>query len=167
MRDYRVAKIKAAERLGLNSRGALPGNAEIEEAISDHLALFSGESHPGLLLRMRTTALSVMHLLGDYSPRLVGPVLAGTADENSAINLHVFADSSEEIAFFLDDRKISCRLYERRLKSRRGRNVQPDIYPGYRIRVRERTCRSDGFSGRRHTPGTHLTYRRQADAARG
>lgn len=133
LRDYRVAKIKAAEHLGLNSRGALPGNAEIEEAISHHLALFSGESHPGLLLRMRTTALSVMHLLGDYSPRLVGPVLAGTADENSAINLHVFADSSEEIAFFLDDRKISCRLYERRLKSRRGRNVQPDIYPGYQF----------------------------------
>jgi hypothetical protein len=131
LRDYRVAKIKAAERLGMNSRGSLPGNAEIEEAISDHLALFSSESHPGLLLRMRTAALSVMHLLGDYSPRLVGPVLVGTADENSAINLHVFADSSEEIAFFLDDRQISCRLYERRLKKRRGRNVQPDIYPGY------------------------------------
>ena len=29
IRDYRVAKIKAAERLGLNTRGALPGNAEI------------------------------------------------------------------------------------------------------------------------------------------
>ena len=37
LRDYRVAKIKAAERLGMNSRGALPGNAEIEQAISEHL----------------------------------------------------------------------------------------------------------------------------------
>ena len=26
IRDYRVAKIKAAERLGMNTRGALPGN---------------------------------------------------------------------------------------------------------------------------------------------
>ncbi|MGI9200642.1 MAG: hypothetical protein ACR2QL_06265 [Woeseiaceae bacterium] len=133
LRDYRVAKIKAAERLGLNRRGSLPGNAEIEEAISEHLSLFSAESHPGLLLRMRTTALSVMRLLSDYSPRLVGPVLAGTADENSAINLHVFADSSEEIALFLDDRRIASRLYERRLKKRRGRNVPPDVYPGYQF----------------------------------
>ena len=30
IRDYRVAKQKAAERLGMNGRGSLPGNAEIE-----------------------------------------------------------------------------------------------------------------------------------------
>lgn len=131
LRDYGVAKRKAAERLGFYSRGALPGNAEIEAAISEHLTLFSSESHPDLLLRMRTVAVAVMGLLDEFSPRLVGPVLAGTADENSAINLHVFADSSEEIALYLDDRQISCRLYERRLKQRRGRNVQPDVYPGY------------------------------------
>lgn len=131
LRDYGVAKRKAAERLGFHSRGALPGNAEIEAAISEHLALFSSESHPGLLLRMRTVAVAVMGLLNEYSPRLVGPVLAGTADENSAINLHVFADSSEVVAMYLDEQQISCRLYERRLKLRRGRNVQPNIFPGY------------------------------------
>jgi hypothetical protein len=32
IRDYGLAKKKAAERLGLNSRGSLPGNAEIEQA---------------------------------------------------------------------------------------------------------------------------------------
>ena len=131
LRDYRVAKTKAAERLGMHSRGALPGNAEIEQAISEHLLLFSGESHIGLLQRLRKTTLSVMRLLEDFSPRLVGPVLAGTADENSAINLHVFADSCEVVALFLDEKNYACRLYERRLKRRRGRNVRPDIYPGY------------------------------------
>lgn len=133
LRDYRVAKAKAAERLGLHQRGALPGNAEIEQAISDHLQLFNSDSHPNLLQQMRLAALAAMELLGDYSPRLVGPVLAGTADENSAVNLHVFADSSEEVALYLDDRGINCKLYERRLKARRGRNVQPDVYPGYRF----------------------------------
>ena len=133
LRDYKVAKGKAADRLGLHQRGALPGNAEIEQAISEHLQLFSGDSHPGLLQRMRVAALAAMNLLMDYSPRLVGPVLAGTADENSAVNLHVFADSSEEVALFLDDRGISSKLYERRLKARRGRNVRPDIIPGYRF----------------------------------
>jgi hypothetical protein len=131
LRDYRIAKIKAAERLGMNSRGALPGNTEIEQAIAEHLLLFGGESHAGFLQGLRSTALSVMQLLEDFTPRLVGPVLAGTADDNSAINLHVFADSSEVVALFLGERGFACRLYERRLKSRRGRNVQPDIIPGY------------------------------------
>jgi hypothetical protein len=134
LRDYRIAKTKAAERLGMNSRGALPGNAEIEEAIAEHLLLFNGESHAGFLHGLRSTALSVMRLLEEFSPRLVGPVLAGTADDNSAINLHVFADSCEVVALFLADRGIACRLYERRLKSRRGRNVQPDIIPGYEFK---------------------------------
>lgn len=133
VRDYKVAKAKAADRLGLHQRGALPGNAEIEQAISDHLQLFNGDAHPDLLQRMRVAALATMQLLEVFSPRLVGPVLAGTADENSAVNLHVFADSSEEIAMFLHDRHIACKLYERRLKARRGRNVQPDIFPGYRF----------------------------------
>jgi len=133
LRDYKVAKSKAADRLGLHQRGALPGNAEIEQAISEHLQLFSGDSHPDLLQRMRVAALAAMTLLTDYSPRLVGPVLAGTADENSAVNLHVFADSSEEVALFLDDHGISSKLYERRLKARRGRNVRPDVIPGYRF----------------------------------
>ena len=134
LRDYRIAKIKAAERLGMNSRGALPGNSEIEQAIAEHLLLFGGESHSGFLYGLRTTALSVMRLLEDFTPRLVGPVLAGTADDNSAINLHVFADSSEVVALFLDERGYACRLYERRLKSRRGRGVQPDIIPGYEFK---------------------------------
>jgi hypothetical protein len=43
VRDYRVAKQKAVERLGLNSRGALPGNAEIEAAVIDHLQIFGGD----------------------------------------------------------------------------------------------------------------------------
>ena len=39
--------------------------------------------------------------LSPFSPRLVGPVLNGTADHNSAINLHLFADSAEAVAITL------------------------------------------------------------------
>ena len=49
MRDYRAAKIKAAERLGLRNRGSLPGNAEIEAAVSEHHKIFGGEAHALLL----------------------------------------------------------------------------------------------------------------------
>ena len=45
IRDYRVAKQKAAERLGVGGRGSLPGNAEIEAAVANHLQLFGGEAH--------------------------------------------------------------------------------------------------------------------------
>jgi hypothetical protein len=128
IRDYRVAKQKAVERLGMNGRGSLPGNAEIEAAVSDHLQIFGGESHTDLLRLMRTAALSAMELLSEYSPRLVGPVLAGTADENSAVNLHVFADSPEVVAMQIGDMGIQFRPYERRLKSRRG---QVDTYAGF------------------------------------
>jgi predicted nucleotidyltransferase len=128
IRDYRVAKQKAAERLGGVGRGSLPGNTEIEAAVADHLQIFNGEEHNDLLRLMRTAALSAMELLNDFSPRLVGPVLAGTADENSAVNLHVFADSPEMVAMGIGDMGIPFRSYERRLKTRRG---QVETYAGF------------------------------------
>lgn len=118
IRDYRVAKQKAAERLGAGARGSLPRNAEIEAAVAEHLALFGGESHENRLRLMRVAALSAMELLSAFSPRLVGPVLSGTADENSAVNLHVFADTAELVAMELADTGINFKPYERRLKSR-------------------------------------------------
>jgi hypothetical protein len=120
VRDYRVAKQKAAERLGVNSRGSLPGNAEIEAAVAEHLQLFGGEAHEDRLRLMRVAALSAMELLTAFTPRLVGPVLTGTADENSVINLHLFADSPESVALELDQIGVGYRTYERRLKSRRN-----------------------------------------------
>jgi hypothetical protein len=128
IRDYGLAKKKAADRLGLGARGSLPGNTEIEQAVSEHLQLFAGESHSDLLRSIRLTALSAMEVLAGFSPRLVGPVLNGTADENSSVNLHVFTDSPEAVAMSLDERGIAYRPYERRLKSRRD---QADTYAGY------------------------------------
>jgi hypothetical protein len=131
LRDYRAAKIKAAERLGLNSRGSLPRNSEIERAVSEHLQLFGRESHIDFLHTMRNIALSAMELLAAFTPRLVGPVLSGTADENSSVNLHVFADSPEYVAMRLTDSGYSYRPYERRLKTRRGRGATPLTFAGF------------------------------------
>lgn len=128
VRDYRAAKLKAADRLGFNSRGSLPGNAEIERAIEAHHQLFGGDSHRSLLRSMRESALSAMELLSRFTPRLVGPVLNGTADANSAVNLHVFADSPEAVAVALGKLEIQYHSYERRLKSRRN---QTDTYAGF------------------------------------
>ena len=142
IRDYRVAKQKAAERLGVGTRGSLPGNAEVESAVAEYLLLFGGDSHTDLLRLMRTAALSAMELLAEFSPRLVGPVLAGTADENSAVNLHLFTDSPEMVAMEIGDMGIAFRPYERRLKSRRG---QVEMYPGFEFSHRNETIQATVF----------------------
>lgn len=119
--DYRLAKLKAAERLGMRGRGSLPGNAEIEKAVSEHLQLFGRELHVDLLRVLRRAALSAMEVLAPFTPRLVGPVLHGTASASSPVNLHVFADDAELVAFRLQESSVSYRPFERRLKSRRDR----------------------------------------------
>jgi hypothetical protein len=128
--DYRIAKIKAAERLGMTERGSLPGNPEIEHAVSEHLKLFGRESHLDLLRVLRRAALSAMELLAPFTPRLVGPVLHGTAAANAAVNLHVFSDSAELVAVRLQESSVQYRPYDRRLKSRRHR---AETFSGFRF----------------------------------
>jgi len=142
IRDYRLAKQKAADRLGVTGRGSLPGNAEIEAAVVEHLQLFGGESHADHLRLMRVAALSVMEMLAEFTPRLVGPVLVGTADENSAVNLHVFTDSPEAIAVELSEMGLSFRPYERRLKSRRNR---VETYAGFEFRYSHNAIQATVF----------------------
>lgn len=145
IRDFRVAKTKAAERLGISGRGALPGNAEIELAVSNHLALFGGDAHTSHLGQLREAALSAMDLLAEFEPRLVGPVLQGTADHNSAVNLHVFADSPESIALELHAHGYDCRPYERRLKISRGKGAQPESFAGYEFRLEHAAIQATVF----------------------
>ena len=128
--DYRLAKTKAAERLGMSGRGSLPRNSEIEHAVGEHLKIFGRESHLDLLRVLREAALSAMDLLAQFTPRLVGPVLHGTAAVNSAVNLHVFADNAELVAQTLQDSRVQYRVYERRLKSRPDR---ADTFSGFRF----------------------------------
>lgn len=145
IRDYRVAKTKAAERLGISGRGSLPGNAEIEMAVSEHLALFGGETHADHLRLLRESALAAMAMLAAFSPRLVGPVLQGTADHNSAVNLHVFADSPEAIAMQLHELGYDCRPYERRLKISRGKGARPETFGGYEFRLEHAAVQATVF----------------------
>jgi hypothetical protein len=140
--DYRAAKVKAAERLGLSERGALPGNTEIERAVNRHLTLFGGESHNALLRALRRAAVSAMEMLEAFTPRLVGPVLHGTAGESSAINLHVFSDYPELVAQTLVDGSVPYRSYERRLKSRRDRT---ENFSGFRFTLKDASIEATVF----------------------
>jgi len=105
--DFYKAKQKAAARLGATNTRNLPRNDEIERALVEYQRLFRADSQPARLRRLRETALRAMELLARFNPRLVGPVLRGTADEHSEVTLHVFADTSEEIGLFLTSSVIN------------------------------------------------------------
>jgi predicted nucleotidyltransferase len=110
VREYRDAKRKAAKAFGpekaLSLGSHLPSNAEIHEELSKLVRMNEGEVQPERLLRMRLIALSWLELFAPFRPFLVGSVLTGTVTERSDIDLHLFADSSEEVELFLDERDI-------------------------------------------------------------
>lgn len=122
--DYGFAKRKAAERLGVTDQAILPRNTEIEEALAEHQRLFEADTHDEGLAGMRRTALEAMRVLEPFEPRLVGPVLAGTATPHAEISLHVFADTPESVAIRLMDNGIPHRIVERRVKVQRDESAQ-------------------------------------------
>ena len=106
IRDFYLAKRKAADRLGAPDTRNLPQNREIQAALSDYQRLFGGATQARQLRRLRGIALEAMEFFERFRPRLVGSVLEGTADAHSDINLHVFADTPEEISLFLMEHHI-------------------------------------------------------------
>ena len=90
--DFRLAKQKAAARLGNPDSRQMPGNAEIQEALVEYQELFLGEAHTQRLRQLRRSALEAMRLFEPFAPRLVGPVLEGSAGHDTVVSLHLFAD---------------------------------------------------------------------------
>jgi len=95
--NYHAAKKKAADRIGTSERLALPSNSEVEEALRRYQGLYGGTAHVENLERLRGIAIDAMYYLERYNPRLVGPVLDGTANEHSRVTLHIFSDSIESV----------------------------------------------------------------------
>jgi hypothetical protein len=102
--NFHAAKKKAAERIGVSQRLALPSNVEVQEALQHYQRLYGGQEHTSNLEHLRMVAVSVMNSLHDYSPRLVGSVLDGTAGKHSRVAVHVFCDAPEELVVNLLDR---------------------------------------------------------------
>lgn len=112
--SYYKAKCKAAQRLGAADTRNMPGNEEIEQALMEYQRLFKADTQPAKLRQLRDVAVQAMRFFSDYNPRLVGPVLNGTADEHSDVQLHVYTDTPEEINLFLMEQNIPFEMSERR-----------------------------------------------------
>lgn len=116
IQDFRAAKRKAAERLGAAEGSALPSNSEVEASLLEYQRLFAAETHGTTLQAQRRTALRAMRSLAAFSPRLVGPVLTGTATAHTDVQLHLFADRPETVALNLIDNGVGHDVGEHRLR---------------------------------------------------
>ena len=129
IRDFHQAKLKAAQRLGIFEDASLPRNREIEEALAEYQRLFgSGEAQIDRLLGQREAALHAMEFFSPFQPRLVGGVLDGTADDHSAIQLHLHSDDPHDIATFLHDQQIPAESRMRRFRLDRDRHLDVDVW---------------------------------------
>lgn len=115
-KNFLTAKEKAASRIGASSRTSLPSNSEVEQALREWQRLYGGVEHSLTLLELREAAASAMRFLETFRPRLVGPVLEGTADEHSRISLHVFADDPDAVVHFLIERHLPFTQETRRIR---------------------------------------------------
>lgn len=116
IQDYQLAKRKAAERYGVVEGAFLPKNTEIEAALASYQRLFGGDQHLNNLREQRRVAVEAMRLLEKFEPRLVGPVLAGSATEYTDIQLHVFSDSPEAVYTHLMDTRFEYEVFERKAR---------------------------------------------------
>lgn len=121
-RDYHQAKLKAAERLGIHDDASLPRNREIEEALREYQRLFAGPSQAQAVRTRREAAVRAMDFLADFSPRLVGPVLEGTADANSPVHLQLHSDDADAVPRFLEDSRIPAEARSRHVRLDRERS---------------------------------------------
>jgi hypothetical protein len=164
--DFRLAKRKAADRLGVTDASILPRNTEIEAALVAHQRLFAADRHEADLAAMRRSALEAMRLMSDFQPRLVGPVLTGTASAHSEINLHLFTESPEAVSIRLEERGVPHEVLERRLRYERDRVV---TYPALRFVAGRQTVDTVVFplDGIRQAPSSPVDGKpmRRASAA--
>jgi hypothetical protein len=130
IQDFYAAKRKAAQHLGAPDTRNMPRNQEIEAALHEYQRLFMADQQADQLRALRETAMQAMQFLADFQPRLVGSVLSGTAGLHADVNLHLFADTPEEVSLFLMDNNIPFESSVRRLRVARE---QWEEYPAYQF----------------------------------
>ncbi|MEI8171019.1 MAG: hypothetical protein WCG50_15180 [Rhodoferax sp.] len=105
--EYGPAKRRAVKQMGLPARTALPGNAEVEDAVIDYIAIFCADTQPGELLALRRLALLWMERMADFRPYLSGSVWHGTATRLSDIYIQLFCDDCKSAEIALIDHKVN------------------------------------------------------------
>ena len=105
--EYGPAKRRAARQLGLPSRSTLPGNDELEQAVTEYIALFCANTQALELRALRRLALVWMERMAGFWPHLGGAVWHGSATRLSDIYIQLFCDDSKSAELSLIDHKVN------------------------------------------------------------
>jgi hypothetical protein len=128
IRDFHMAKRKAAERLGIHDDASLPRNSEIEDALREYQRLFQGDAQVAGLRQRREAALRALEFFAVFDARLVGPVLDGTADRHSPVALHLYTDDADSVARQLEQHGIPAESRSRRVRLDRERAIDVPVW---------------------------------------
>ena len=165
IRDFSQAKRKAALQLNAPRTTNLPQNREIQAALQDYQRLFGGDRQQSALRVRREAALEAMTFFAPFRPRLVGGVLDGTAGPDSAVELHCFADTPEDVVLFLMDHDIPFDTEEKRLRF----DDEYDFVPVHHFVAGDIPVKLAVFTGRgqHHPPRSPVDGRPMQRAGRG
>jgi hypothetical protein len=94
----------------------------------EYQRLFEGEALCRRIDSMRRGALAAMQALRDFAPRLVGPVLYGSACDYSPVTLHLHTDEVEAVTRFFHELGIPYRLSATELNTGSRRRAEFPVY---------------------------------------
>ncbi len=119
-KEYKQAKLKAAENLGVH---VLPTNLEVALELDCVAEENEGPSRNQRLVRMRMEALETMQILKAYYPILIGSVWRGTIRRGSDIDLSVYHDVPEEIVNLLKANNVKIARTAQTTVNKHGRTL--------------------------------------------
>jgi hypothetical protein len=128
MKDFQRAKRKACQQLGVADTRHLPSNEEIRQALLQYQSLFKADVQPRFMRHFRETAQEAMQFFEQFKPRLTGDVLAGTVNQHSSVELHLFADFPEQVRLFLMQENIPFEQKQKRFCYRNDDEQQVPVY---------------------------------------
>ena len=169
--EYGSAKRQAVQILGLPPRTRLPDNEEIDDAVSDYIAVFCADSQREELAALRDLAVRWMERMAAFRPHLTSAVWRGNATRRSDILIDLFCDDCKSAELMLID--MRTRYQAQTVGGMRGETVEAlivmDICPGLidRVAVQLRVYDHDQLRGalradaRGRTPRGDLAALRQ------
>jgi len=117
------ARDKALQHLGLQrQRHALPELSSIAHELQLYQNLYQSEQ-PRQLHNLRLAACQAMSWLAEFQPRLYGPVLNGSANSNSHIQLLLVTDEAEAVLRFLLQQQVDYESGEIKMDFGQGREA--------------------------------------------
>jgi hypothetical protein len=112
IRDYALAKRKAARQLGFPEGAGLPSNDEVDQALMQRQSLFEPHGQRLLLSELQEEALQVMQTFDRFNPLLTGAVASGAVSRHSLIELDIQGGSSKDFEQFLVNREIEFKIMD-------------------------------------------------------